>query len=226
MNVPSASAALLCLALASCDTFNQPINGTNFDPLRPPGSDLNQPSLATPGYRAGQFVRASLPNTAFYKDRPQDGSNADQLLVQGTSMKVISSDNSYLKVELDSGEVGYVPMVMVEDPNATADQPFMNPNEYQVYPPLGGYGEPLPPIDPSDLPPEGAIPTVIDPDAPAPDVPVSPVTPPGEEFTAPPADATPGPAPLPPNDEDLKAMREAAEKADAEQPSIPDSGGE
>jgi len=224
MNVPTASAAIACLALASCDTFNRPINGSGFDPLRSPGSDMSQPTITpTTTYKAGQFVRAALPNTAFYKDRPKGTADADKLLAQGTSMKVISTSDSYLKVELDSGEVGFVPMVMVEDPNAPTGLPYgMNPGEVQVYPPVGGYGEPLPPITPGEMPPDGAIPTVIDPDAPAPQVPVPPVSTPGDEFTAPPvpADPNPGPAPLPPNDEDLQRMREDAAGA---QPSIPET---
>ena len=151
--------------------------------------------------------------------RPKDGSEASKLLPRGTSMKVISSTDSYLKVELDSGEVGYVPMVMVEDPNAAATLPYgTNPGEIQVYPPLGGYGEPLPPVAPGEMPPDGAIPTVIDPDAPAPVVPVPAATTPGEDFTAP---AVPsGPAPLPPNDEDLERMRNAPQDG---QPAVPDS---
>lgn len=202
MNVPTVSAALVCLAFASCDTFNRPIDGASFDPLRPPGADVNQPTISTVTYRAGQFVRASLPNTAFYKNRPKDGADADRLLDQGTSMKVISTQGSFVRVELDSGEVGFVPMVMVEDPNAAASSPYMNPNEFQIYPPPGGYGDPLPPVDPAGLPPEGSIPTVIDPEAPVPDAAVPPVTSPGDDFAAPSE-----PAPLPPNDEELEQMR-------------------
>ncbi len=127
-------------------------------------------------------------------------------------MKVISTGESYVKVELDSGEVGWVPTVMVEDPNAApASQPLpypgANPGEYQVYPPLGGFGAPVPPTSPAELPPEGAIPTVIDPEAPAVSEPVPPVTVPGDVSAAPgvpaPAPAAPsGPAPLPPNGEE------------------------
>lgn len=100
-------------------------------------------------------------------------------------MKVISTSDSYVKVELDSGEVGFVPSVMLEDPNAAAQTPTTAPGEYQVYPPLPGSGQPLPIIDPSALPPEGAIPTVIDPDAPAATAPIPPVTPPVDTFPAP-----------------------------------------
>ena len=105
-------------------------------------------------------------------------------------MKVVSADDSYVRVELDSGEVGWVPTVMVEDPNAAqtdSGAPFdaMNPGEIQVYPPPGGIDGNLPPVPPAELPLGGAIPTVIDPEAPVPDEPVPPVQ--------------PTPAPLPPD---------------------------
>jgi hypothetical protein len=89
------------------------------------------------------------------------------MLARGTSMKVISVNDSYVKVELDSGEVGFVPSVMVEDPTAVLSAPAVNPTEFQVYPPLDANGLPLPSVNPAEKPPEGAIPTVIDPEAPA-----------------------------------------------------------
>ena len=71
-------------------------------------------SIETEGFSAGQFVRACVDNTAFYLKRPKGDADADKLLRRGASMKVISASGDYLKVELDSGEVGFVPPVMVE----------------------------------------------------------------------------------------------------------------
>lgn len=204
MKCISAFPAVIVLGLAACDTMNRPITSGDFDPLRPPGADQTSAATAAAAFAAGQFVRAVMDNTAFFKTRPKGDTDADKLLARGTSMKVISSSDSYVKVELDSGEVGWVPAVMLEDPNAAAPQggsfAAPNPGEYQVYPPVGGYGDALPPVAPGELPPEGAIPTVIDPEAPAtsPD-PVPPVTVPGDTFPAPEASK---PAPLPPNGED------------------------
>jgi hypothetical protein len=97
-------------------------------------------------------------------------------------MKVISTSDSYVKVELDSGEVGFVPSVMLEDPNAATQTPTTAPGEYQIYPPLpgNGFGQPLPVVEPAGPPPEGAIPTVIDPEAPAATTPMPPVEPKAE----------------------------------------------
>jgi len=204
-------AAIAALGLAACDTMNSPITSGDFDPLRPPGGNLGTPTAAAPTFSAGQFVRATMDSTAFFKNRPKGDADADKLLPRGTSMKVVSTSGSYIKVELDSGEVGFVPTVMVEDPNAAPKLATTNPGEFQVYPPLStGVGEPLPVIDPAGLPPEGAIPTVIDPDAPVIQTPVPPATTPSPDQFATPVPPV-EPKPLPPNGEELDAMKKAQE---------------
>ncbi len=203
--------AAVGLSLVGCETFNRPISGGDFDPLRPPGGDIKLNTNTAPLFKAGQFVRAAMDNTAFFKNRPKGDSDADKVLPRGSSMKVISLSDSYVKVELDSGEIGFVPAVMVEDPNAAAAAPGINPGEYQVYPPVGGFGDPLPVVPAGEAPPEGAIPTVIDPEAPAVDAPIPPVTPPADTFPAPVESASPGPAPLPPNQDDIEARKKATE---------------
>jgi len=189
----SAIPAVISLSLVACESMNRPVTSGSFDPLRAPGSDQAGMAATSTGFVAGRFVRSIMDNTAFFKERPKGDADADKLLARGTSMKVISSSDSYVKVELDSGEVGWVPSVMLENPDAPAPSgdPFgaPNPDEYQVYPPLGAYGGALPAVTPAELPPEGAIPTVIDPDAPAGPAPVPPVTVPGDQFPAP--EATP-----------------------------------
>lgn len=203
--IPALS-AIAALSLVACDTMTGPIASGDFDPLRPPGGNVGPSVQSTATFKAGQFVRAALDNTAFFKVRPKGDADADKLLVRGTSMKVISYSGSYVKVELDSGEIGFVPAVMLEDPNAVSQVPLTNPGEIQVYPPLpgNGIGGPLPIIDPAGLPPEGAIPTVIDPEAPPSNVPVPPVTPTTDTFATP-VEPKVESVPLPPNDEDLKA---------------------
>lgn len=155
------------LALVACESMNRPISDSgSFDPLAPPGGGIKQ--VDTGGYDSslspGQFVTASIPNTAFYKNKPRGTEDADKLIELGTNMKIVSNDGTYAKVELDSGEVGWVPTVMI-----ASSAPELTPIDgaYQVYPPLPNTGalEPLPVIDPGGLPPEGSIPTVIDPDA-------------------------------------------------------------
>jgi len=185
--------------------MNQPVSSGDFDPLRPPGSNLKLSNAQGPAFKAGQFVRTIMDNTTFFLKRPKGDVDADKLLMRGTSMKVISTADTFVKVELDSGEVGFVPAIMVEDPSTVVVAPPLgNPGEIQVYPPLGTMGEPLPLIDPAGQPPAGAIPAVIDPEAPGGGAPIPPVTPPAGDFAAPVVPNT-APAPLPPNDEDMKA---------------------
>lgn len=154
----------IVLSVSACDTINRPISSGDFDPLRPPGGGGLSRSVV-PAFVAGQFVQSSMDNTAFFKNRPAGDAEADKMLARGTSMKVISLNDSYVKVELDSGEVGFVPSVMVEDPAAVLSVPAVNSDEFQVYPPLDGNGLPLPTGAPAEAPPEGSIPTVIDPEA-------------------------------------------------------------
>ena len=172
MKFTPAISAIAFLSLAACDTMTGPVTNGGYNPLLPAGGG----NLSTP-----------TADTAFFQSRPKGEADADKLLKRGTSMKVISTSDSYVKVELDSGEVGFVPSVMLEDPNAAQQMPTTHPGEYQVYPPLpgSGIGQPLPVVDPAGLPPGGAIPTVIDPDAPAATAPVPPVTPPTDQFSAP-----------------------------------------
>lgn len=149
--------------LTACATLNAPMSGSGVDPLAPPGSGMST-MAADPGgslYAPGTFVQSAIDNTAFYKVRPKGNEEADKLLNQHTSMKIISVAGSYVKVELDSGEIGFVPSVMVEDPNFSAGlgtDMMADPGE-------------LPLFDANDLPPEGSIPPVIDPDMPLPDFP-------------------------------------------------------
>jgi len=197
MKPPSAILTLSVLCLAACDTMNQPISSGDFDPLRTPGSNNNLNSAAGSGFSGGQIVTAAMNNTAFFKNRPKNDAEADKLLNKGTSMKVISTSDSYVKVELDgTGEIGWVLSVQLENPNALA-----NPDGYPIYPPFDSSIEPpLPQIDPAGMPPDGAIPTVIDPESPTTNQPVPPLTPTTDTFPAT-EEAKKQPAPPPPNAE-------------------------
>ncbi len=209
------------LALPACETMNSPVTSSSFDPLTPPGSSIRSTVDAyDDALKPGQFVTATIPNTAFYKAKPGPNQDADKLLDRGTAMKIVAVESSVVKVELDSGEVGYVPAVMITNPQNTpvADVlPYYEDGTFQVYPPLPGGTptEPLPIIDPSGLPPDGAIPAIIDPDAPA----ISPGVPPTLDGvpemqdvpTTPPTEAE-----LDPVAEEVRKKVEAAMKEEAE----------
>lgn len=192
------------VALVSCESMTGPLSSGDFDPLTAPGSNRTIAVSSNSGFTPGQFVRAAMNDTAFFLKRPSGDGDADKLLKLDTQVKVISSDGTYAKVELDSGEVGFIPAVMLNDPNVPAAGLPGAPGEIQVYPPLTPIMPPndtLPVIPPSEVPPGGAIPAVIDPTAPA------PVPPPSEAVPAPAApEATPPPveAPKKPADEEPK----------------------
>lgn len=190
-----AISAIAALGLVACDTMSSPITNGGYNPLGAPGGSMGANIVTANTFKAGQFVKTSMDNTGFYRSRPNGNANADKLLPRGTSMKVVTTSGSYVKAELDSGEIGFVPTVMLEDPKAAASVPVINPGEYQVYPPLPGAGEPLPTVDPAGLPPAGSIPTVIEPDDPGKPQPAPVVTPSSETFPTPPVQES---VPLPP----------------------------
>ena len=214
------ASGVAALGLVACGTFDGPVGFGDADPLSAPGSSTTS-SLVEPGFRAGEFVRAIVDNTAFFTKRPKGDSDADKVLPRGTSMKVVSTMDSYLKVELDSGEIGFVPSVMVEgSAENAAPLPSTNPNEIQLYPPIPGSNQPLPQLAPGEQPPAGSIPTVIDPDAPAteptPTIAPPDQTPPNvtvptspEAATTSASSATTNPAPVA-NSKELEEMRKRA----------------
>ena len=168
MNGSSTLLAAACFAMVGCE-FGGPYESSGFDPLDAAGGVGTDLPVQSSGRQPGEFVNASGSGTAFFKSKPAGDANADRLLVAGTPMKVISDDGSYVKVELDSGEIGYVPSVMVMGEN-DADS-YATGDEYQIYPPVD---EVVPleadPNEDSDIP---VLPPTIDPDAPA-DLPALP----------------------------------------------------
>jgi len=163
----------IALVLSACNS-SQPLSNSSsdFDPLVAPGmtrSGLG--SASARGMKKGTFVHTVMDNAAFFRQRPKGNADADKLLKSNTEMKVISDDQSYVKVELNSGEVGFVPTVQVSDEAAPAPMPSIipaMPGQVQVYPPLPN--APITPVAPApnDAP---IIPATIEPDTAAPKVP-------------------------------------------------------
>ena len=91
-----------------------------------------------------------MPNATFFRIVPSGNATADKMLAVATPMKVISTSGTYVKVELDSGDVGFVPEIMVAERSAASVAPLVPP-----------------PVD-------GVPPAV----APEPEIPGLPVTPP------------------------------------------------
>ena len=127
--------AFTALSCGSFKKFNWSLSDSGFDPLRSPGSSSAETSPATPTYKRGQWVETSMPNATFFKAFPKGSAVADKVLAVATPMKVVSSRETYLKVELDSGDVGYVPEIMVaERSSAGGEQPGIRVPNYGPVP--------------------------------------------------------------------------------------------
>ena len=182
-----------CLsACSSLDRLNRPIGeGGETNPLNAPRSNRLKQANGLASFTPGQFVKAIMDNAAFFSKRPSGAADADKLLKINTPMKVIADDGTYVKVELEGGEVGYVPSVMVFDPNAPMAGLPGAPGNVQSLPPAPvsplptGSGDSVPIIAPGEGPPIDSVPAVIDPTAPS----TSSAVPP-----PPPAAVTPTPA--------------------------------
>ena len=122
------------LSLASCSqiasTLNEPIT-SDYNPLDGPSVGINRNKSIQqtgPNYRPGQWVETAMPNGTFFDRIPRGSAAADQVLAQGTPLKVVSTKGSYVKVELEGGSVGYVPAIMVAEPSTANDtSPLMPP---------------------------------------------------------------------------------------------------
>lgn len=185
---------VVAVGITSCGSLgslNQPLSGnSDFDPLSAPGSGrvggTATPALSSPSYRAGQWVETAMPNTTFFRKIPKGNASADRVLAAGTPMKVVASSGTYVKVELDSGDVGYVPEIMVIERSGN-EVPV---NSSAPPPPPVDLGAVPPPVDPNDtgldtVPPPPPIPGTP---PPVPEIPGLPEPPPipGNELVVPP----------------------------------------
>lgn len=171
---------LLTLPLApalfiSCSTLNQPIDSSSgFDPLSPAGSQLVPNSgsstvdASVDRYTPGQWVETSMANSMFFNKVPKGNASADKVLDAATPLKVVGARGTYLEVQLESGEVGFVPEIMVVERAALPDLPVVPLMDPAL---LGEPGEvSMPPFeDPSMVLPDpaGALDPVPEPEVPS-----------------------------------------------------------
>jgi hypothetical protein len=155
-------------AVVGCSDFNAPFGSDGFDPLSTAGFQQRNGSTTEGNYvfKAGQYVTAASNSTAFFQNKPEGNAEADELLSAGTSMRVIKSEGSFIKVELDNGKVGYVAAALLLEsqqasgamiPGLPIDPSAVPGNTGDAAAPTDlGTGTPLPPISPptaNDLPP-------------------------------------------------------------------------
>ena len=130
------------------------------NPLDSPGSQADAIN-GGPRYAPGSYVEVTDANAGLYRRFPKGDMQPSAKLVPGTQRKVLREKGSYVKVETEAGQIGYVPAIMVNWPS---DSTLV---------PLEGTAVPLAPVDPADpeslqpLPPADASSFV----APEPEVP-------------------------------------------------------
>lgn len=97
---------------SSMDSMKSDVSGTN--PLDPAGSFKVKEKKTEVGFAPGSFLTTQAANTALFGKYPSRFTQPIKTLASNTEVKVISSQTSYTKVELvNTGEVGYVPTVML-----------------------------------------------------------------------------------------------------------------
>lgn len=149
------------LVLTACDPSGANLDSTGIDPLRPPTGNSASSDYRTE-LRPGAFVSAAINNTAFYLSKPNEDQAADKLLAQGTPMKIIALSGNFTKVELDSGEVGFVPTVMISTGDAGITP--LDGADGQVPVIKLDSDVPLPVLDPGSLPPAAPAPPIATPE--------------------------------------------------------------
>lgn len=181
--------AIAMVSCGSVQNLSQPLSGDDsFDPLTGPGSSSSTRSASvtpsSPTYEPGQWVETAVKNTSFFRKYPILRSRPDKTLDAGEPVKIISSRGSYVKAELDSGEVGYIPSIMVIERPALLSPSAPTAPTAPSFPNLGTIPPPLDPIDTTGgtLAPPPSVPGLPDfnvspSGTPPPVVPASPTVP-------------------------------------------------
>ena len=153
--------------------MNAPLSGDGYNPLDPPGRVSNsQQDPYSVAFAPGSFLQTVSPTTSFFNKFPGIEDQPNKVLPDYTDVKIISTKGSYIKVEVvDTGEVGYVPSIMLGDKRSPNEIPVTpGVGEIQVAP--GLLPEPQVPSDLPEVAPEPEIlgiqpPEIIDPRKPA-----------------------------------------------------------
>lgn len=136
---------LLCgiaiVLISSCGgsrSFGNYDSSTN--PLDSPGSQRRGAvGQGSPGFAPGSYVEVTDANAVLYFRFPGADMQPDETLVLGTPLKVINERGSYLRVETASGQIGFVPAIMVS--NSASSQGVVVSE---------GTIAPVTPVDPAD----------------------------------------------------------------------------
>ena len=129
--------------LSSCGGFRSNGNyDSSMSPLDSPGSQRRGAADEdSSGFAPGSYVEVTDVNAGLYFRFPGADRQPDETLALGTPLKVINERGSYLRVETASGQIGFVPTIMVS--NSVSSQGVVVPEGTIV---------PATPGDPADPP--------------------------------------------------------------------------
>ena len=126
--------------------INEPLPGSG-NALDPPGYGAGQNpveivQVTGPTYAPGQWVETSVPSAALYGRFPKETDQPIDTLPTGTPLKVVSMQGTYAKVELESGQIGFVPAIMVAEKRSSSEIPIVPTAPTDVLPGSGLAPEP------------------------------------------------------------------------------------
>lgn len=128
--------ALLGCGLLGCSEIYRPTgsgyNAQGHPRAVPADGYESDASLFTPG----SYLQTLSPHTAFFLTFPRFEDRPYKILPDYTDVKVVSLKGTYVKVELvNTGEVGYVPSIMLGKKRSMSDLPAPPPaNEAELEP--------------------------------------------------------------------------------------------
>ena len=143
------------LSCAQVSPKSSPVKGdAGFNPLGAPGVELEPlegDRVANSPFQPGEWAESSVDRATFFETIPEGNARASQVLAIRTPVKIVSVSGTFLKVELDSGEVGFVPAFMLSKRSSTA--PIIIEPPVSGVPPQLIAPPPVPPVVPgiSDL---------------------------------------------------------------------------
>jgi len=135
--------------------------GSSFGSTGPSGSGVS----ASHSFKKGDLVEVAIDKTAMFKKVPKSGDRYSKVLKAGENLKVLDTENEFLKVATSSGETGYVSSVMVISRPVPVSQnnfvkPPVKPIEAPVIKPVGNIAPPpeIPGLDSLETAPAVPIP--------------------------------------------------------------------
>ena len=124
--VPLVSVLIWC-QLVSCSNSYRPSSsdrGWSGPPRAIPADELDDYG---PDFTPGSYLQTINPSSPFFMSYPRIEDQPYKLLPDSTEVKVVSLKGSYAKVEVvRSGEVGYVPSIMLGEKRLSNQVP-LNP---------------------------------------------------------------------------------------------------